>query len=157
MIGEIALGWLLLKTAKKSVPLEKLLRDRGARVTPQRVAILKAVRSAGRHPDAEAIYRYVSRKHSHISRDTVYRTLAMLEESGIIGSAMFVGNSRRYDPNIRKHHHLLCTRCRKIVDFSSPAFDRLSVPPSVVEEYKVLRTSVLIEAVCGKCLGARRA
>jgi Fe2+ or Zn2+ uptake regulation protein len=52
----------LPKAAKKPVPLEKLLRDRGARVTPQRVAILEAVGTAGSHPDAEVIYRYVSRR-----------------------------------------------------------------------------------------------
>src|SRR3990172_5867177 len=91
---------------------EIILREQGARVTPQRVAILMAVAATGDHPDADSVYRHVSREYPHISRDTVYRTLSMMEEKKIIGSVLFGGASKRYDPNTRKHHHLICLRCR---------------------------------------------
>jgi Fur family peroxide stress response transcriptional regulator len=135
---------------------ETVFREQGARVTPQRVAILRAVESAGSHPDAESVYRRVSREYPHISRDTVYRTLAMMEERRIIGSVLFVGNSKRYDPNIGRHHHLICTKCRKIVDFSAPKFDRLAAPPSAIEGFRVLRTTVVVEAVCSECLKKKK-
>ncbi len=137
----------------KSAEAEKILRERGARVTPQRVAILRAVEATGSHPDADAVYRRVSREYPHISRDTVYRTLSMMEEKDIIGSVLFVGNAKRYDPNTVKHHHLICVRCRKIVDFAADTFDRLDPPSSSVERFQVLRTTVHVEGICNKCKG----
>lgn len=130
---------------------EKILRDQGARVTPQRVAILRAVESCGSHPDADAVYRHVCREYPHISRDTVYRTLSMMEEKGIIGSVLSFGNSKRYDPNTGRHHHLVCVRCRKILDFAAEEFDRLDPPAHMVSRFLVLRMNVQVEGVCEDC------
>ena len=130
---------------------ENVLREQGTRVTPQRVAILKAVESTGSHPDADTVYRHVSREYPHISRDTVYRTLSMMEEKKIIGSVLSVGNAKRYDPNTSKHHHLICIRCRKIFDFEAEKFERLEPPASMIERFKVLRTTVHVEGICDEC------
>ena len=132
---------------------EKILHDQGARVTPQRVAILQAVESDGSHPDADAVYRAVYRKYPHISRDTVYRTLAMMEEKKIIGSILFVGNSKRFDPKTARHHHLVCIQCRRIFDFEEKKFDHLAPPTSAVERFKVVRTTVHVEGICDACQG----
>ncbi|MEW6720082.1 MAG: Fur family transcriptional regulator [Thermodesulfobacteriota bacterium] len=136
---------------------ERILREHGARITPQRVSILRAVENSGNHPDADAVYRQVSREHPHISRDTVYRTLSMMEEKGIIGSVLSVGNSKRYDPNTARHHHLVCVRCRKIKDFSSEKFDRLDPPAGKVSGFQVLRTTVQVEGVCEDCRKRKKA
>jgi Fur family peroxide stress response transcriptional regulator len=136
---------------KNNEGVERILRDRGARVTPQRVAILQAVASTGSHPDADAVYRVVSRKYPHISRDTVYRTLSMMEEKKIIGAVLFVGNAKRYDPMTAQHHHLVCIRCRRIFDFEERKFDRLAPPTSAVERFKVVRTTVHVEGICDAC------
>ena len=141
--------------SRKKGEAEKILREQGARVTPQRVAILRAVEAARSHPDADAVYGRVSREYPHISRDTVYRTLAMMEEKKIIGSVLFVGNANRYDPNTDMHHHLICIRCRKIVDFAAEKFDGLAPPASSVEKFHVLRTTVHVEGICGECQGRR--
>jgi Fur family peroxide stress response transcriptional regulator len=130
---------------------ENVLREQGARVTPQRVAILRAVKITGSHPDADAVYRHVSREHPHISRDTVYRTLSMMEEKNIIGSVLFVGNAKRYDPNTVRHHHLICLRCRKIFDFAAEEFDRMEPPASTVARFQVFRTTVHVEGICDEC------
>jgi Fur family peroxide stress response transcriptional regulator len=136
---------------------ENVLREQGARVTPQRVAILRAVKATGSHPDADAVYRHVSREHPHISRDTVYRTLSMMEEKNIIGSVLFVGNAKRYDPNTTRHHHLICLRCRKIIDFPEEDFDRLEPPSSLPDRFSVLRTTVHVEGICSGCQGRKQA
>ena len=130
---------------------ENVLREQGTRITPQRVAILKAVESTGSHPDADTVYRHVSRELPHISRDTVYRTLSMMEEKKIIGSVLSVGNAKRYDPNTAKHHHLICIRCRKIFDFAAEKFDRLEPPAPMIERFQVVRTTVQVEGVCDDC------
>jgi Fur family transcriptional regulator, peroxide stress response regulator len=142
--------------SRKAQAVEQLLREKGARITPQRVAILSAVSKSGNHPDADAIYRRVSREHPHISRDTVYRTLSLMEEMGIIGAILFVGNSKRYDPNTENHHHLVCIRCRKVIDFSAPLFDRLKPPPFTTNRFQVLRTTVHVEGICDECRGRTR-
>ena len=136
---------------RKTGEAERILREQGARVTPQRVAILKAVESSGSHPDADAVYRNVSRAYPHISRDTVYRTLSMMEEKKIIGAVLSFGNAKRYDPNTERHHHLICIRCRTIFDFDAEKFDRLEPPVSMIERFKVLRTTVHVEGVCHDC------
>jgi Fur family peroxide stress response transcriptional regulator len=130
---------------------ENVLREQGTRVTPQRVAILRAVKGTGSHPDADAIYRHVSREHPHISRDTVYRTLSMMEEKNIIGSVLSYGNAKRYDPNTSRHHHLICVRCRTIFDFNAEEFDRLELPISMIDRFKVYRTTVHVEGECDEC------
>ncbi|MBE0569486.1 MAG: transcriptional repressor [Deltaproteobacteria bacterium] len=130
---------------------ERILREQGTRVTPQRVAILRAVESSGSHPDADAVYQRVSMEHPHISRDTVYRTLSMMEEKKIIGSVLSVGNSKRYDPITSRHHHLVCIRCKKILDFNSKEFDRLEPPARMVSRFQVLRTTVQVEGLCEDC------
>jgi len=141
---------------RKAAGAEEVLRKHGTRVTPQRVAILQAVASARSHPDVDAVYRVVSRRYPSISRDTVYRTLSMMEEKEIIGSILFVGNSKRYDPVISQHHHLVCIRCRSIFDFEEKKFDHLVPPSSSVERFKVVRTTVHVEGVCGACNGRSR-
>jgi Fur family peroxide stress response transcriptional regulator len=139
--------------SKNKEGAEKILRDQGVRVTPQRVAILQAVESTGSHPDADAVYRVVSRKYPHISRDTVYRTLSMMEGKKIIGSILFVGNAKRYDPITAQHHHLVCIQCRRIFDFEEKKFDRLAPPSSALERFKVVRITVHVEGICGACQG----
>jgi Fur family peroxide stress response transcriptional regulator len=136
---------------------EKILRERGVRITPQRLAILRAVENSGGHPDADAVYREVSREHPHISRDTVYRTLAMMEEKKIIGSVVSAGHSKRYDPLPSRHHHLVCIRCRKIMDFRSEEFDLLEPPAHLVSGFQVLRTNVQVEGVCEDCRNGKTA
>ncbi len=141
---------------RKAQRVEEVLREYGTRVTPQRVAILQAVGSARSHPDVDAIYRAVSRKYPGISRDTVYRTLSMMEEKKIIGSILFVGNAKRYDPVTAQHHHLVCVRCRGIFDFEEKTFDHLAPPASSVERFKVMRTTVHVEGICEACQGRSR-
>ncbi len=141
---------------KKPDGAEKILREHGARVTPQRVAILRAVENTGSHPDVDAVYRHVSREYPHISRDTIYRTLSMMEEKRIIGSVLFVGNAKRYDPVTARHHHLICIRCREIFDFSAEPFDNLEPPSSTIGRFQVLRTTVHVEGVCGACRNRKK-
>ena len=131
--------------------VERILHEQGARITPQRVAILRVLENSGNHPDADTVYREVSREYPHISRDTVYRTLAMMEEKGIIGSVLSVGHSKRYDPTPSRHHHLVCVQCKKIMDFTSEKFDRLDPPAGAVSRFQVLRTTVHVEGLCEEC------
>jgi len=75
----------------------------------------------------------------------------MMEEKKIIGSVLSFGNAKRYDPNTDRHHHLICIRCRTIFDFDAEKFDRLEPPVSMIERFKVFRTTVHVEGECDEC------
>ncbi|MBC7234346.1 MAG: transcriptional repressor [Chloroflexi bacterium] len=87
----------------------------GLRLTPQRKAILAAVREGGRHPEAGEIYERVRRQLPHISLGTVYRNLAQLSEAGLVVE-LNIGRASRWDGQPAPHDHLICRRCGHIED-----------------------------------------
>ncbi len=126
-------------------------RKAGLAVTPQRLAIIRALLSSGEHPRAEAVCEIVRREHPHISLATVHRTLETLCEIGEARKVTSLHDSARYDGNVAPHHHLVCVRCRKIRDIEIPGADALLNGRASIEGFKVLGASVEIRAVCGEC------
>lgn len=88
----------------------------GLKLTPQRIAILDYLDRNTTHPSAEDVYRAVREKHPTMSFATVYNTLDTLKERGRLVELTGDPEKKRFDPNIAPHHHLICTRCRTIVD-----------------------------------------
>ena len=131
--------------------VEEILRDHGTKVTPQRVAILRAVGSSRSHPDVDAVYRIVSKEYPNISRDTVYRTLAMMEEKKIIGSILFVGNAKRYDPKRPGTTTWSASGAGAFSISKRRSSTYLAPPFSSVERFKVVRTTVHVEGICEAC------
>jgi Fur family transcriptional regulator, peroxide stress response regulator len=91
-------------------------RELGIKLTPQRIAILEYLEGNLSHPSAEDVYRAVLRKFPTMSFATVYNTLETLKQSGRVAELTGDPGKKRFDPNPRPHHHLICTRCRRIVD-----------------------------------------
>jgi Fur family peroxide stress response transcriptional regulator len=98
------------------VHYEEKYRDLGFKRTPQRIAILDYLEGNRSHPSAEDVYRAVLRKFPTMSFATVYNTLETLMRCGMLAELTGDPEKKRFDPNLRPHHHLICTRCRKIVD-----------------------------------------
>ncbi len=98
------------------------LKERGLRITKPRKAILDILHETLEHPSAEEIYMQVHRSYPNIGLTTVYRTLDLLADMGIIAT-LHVGDGRnRYElvQSSQKpghHHHLVCTGCKKIIDY----------------------------------------
>ncbi|MGH9879380.1 MAG: Fur family transcriptional regulator, partial [Nitrososphaerales archaeon] len=78
------------------------MRNKGFRVTPQRVAIVEYVMNADSHPSAEEIYKLIKKKYPMVSLATVYKTLELLTEMGVVRELSFADGAR-YDANIAKH------------------------------------------------------
>ena len=91
-------------------------RDLGLKLTPQRIAILDYLEGNRSHPSAEDVYRAVLRKFPTMSFATVYNTLETLKRCGMVAELTGDPAKKRFDPNPRPHHHLICTHCRRIVD-----------------------------------------
>jgi len=111
---------------KRSVAeAKRRLASRGHRLTKQRQAILEVLRSSDVHPDADWVYREVRKVLPHVSLGTVYRSLEVLRDAGLIAS-LEVGPRRRYDGNTSEHQHILCISCGRVAD--------IHLPPSLLEE-----------------------
>ena len=81
---------------------------RGVKVTPQRAAIYQALAERADHPTADDLYRHVRRQYPMISPNTVYYTLGVLREAGLLHEVNYWHDRSRFDANISLHHHLIC-------------------------------------------------
>jgi len=126
-------------------------REAGLKVTPQRMAVYKALVESKEHPSAEMVFRKVREVIPNISLDTVNRTLLTLSE---IGSAFVVegsGDVKRFDGNLESHQHFKCVKCKRIFDFHYEPFDNIEVPASIREKFTVSRKTVYFEGICDLC------
>ncbi|MBX5493494.1 MAG: transcriptional repressor, partial [Chloroflexi bacterium] len=93
------------------------LRERGYRMTPQRMAVLRALLESARHPSVEEMYRAIRPAYPMISRATVYKTIATLKELGEVLELEVSDGHHRYDGyRAEPHPHLFCRRCGRIED-----------------------------------------
>jgi len=126
-------------------------RASGLAVTPQRLAIIRALLASGEHPSADAVFETVRREHPHVSLATVHRTLDTLCEIGEARKVTPLHDSARYDGNVTPHHHVVCVRCHRIRDVEIPEAQSLLEGRENIGDFRVLGTSVEILAVCGAC------
>jgi Fur family peroxide stress response transcriptional regulator len=135
-------------------PLTRLsgkCRQYKLRVTPQRIAIYRELLKSKLHPSAEMIYRGIRKLFPNISFDTVNRTLLTFAEIGLVDVVEGYGSPRRYDPNVKPHHHMCCIRCSTIIDFNSDDYDNLDLPLEIPEGFVVLGRRVVLKGICRKC------
>ena len=97
------------------------LRQRHYKLTPQRRAVIDAILTSQDHLTPSAIYRKVCQRHRGIGLVTVYRTLDILKELGLVCELRTGDSCPSYTiSNPKHHHHLICSGCGKVIDFISP-------------------------------------
>jgi Fur family ferric uptake transcriptional regulator len=104
------------------------LSQRSLRLTAQRQAIIDTAFSTAEHFTAEQLLEWSRRRDKTVSRATVYRTLPLLTESGLVREMDFGKDYRYYDPNYAehpRHNHIICLDCQKIMEFESDKLERL--------------------------------
>jgi len=104
------------------------LARRHLRLTGPRRAIIGTVFSTEKHFTAEELLKWARRRDKSVSRATVYRTLPLLTESGLVREMDFGKEEKYYDPNYAEHphhNHIICLDCGKIVEFDSREFELL--------------------------------
>ncbi len=141
--------------ARRLAEFAERCRTGGLAVTPQRLAIIRALLASFEHPRADAIYARVRKEHPHISLATVHRTLETLCEIGEARKVTMLHDSARYDGNLTPHHHVVCVRCRRIRDIEIPELERLLDGRSELGEFKLLGSSLEIQAICDRCSSKR--
>jgi Fur family ferric uptake transcriptional regulator len=106
--------------------IERLCVERGLKMTGQRRVIARVLSDAGDHPDVEELYRRASALDQHISIATVYRTVRLLEEKGILERRDFGGGRARYEPTEHGHHyHLIDVETGKVIEFEDAEHQRM--------------------------------
>ncbi|MFB3786860.1 MAG: Fur family transcriptional regulator [bacterium] len=128
-----------------------LCRQRGLKVTPQRLEIFRSLLEVIDHPTAEELYSRIRQKLPTVSIDTVYRTLSLFEDYGLIYRVQCLSDKGRYDSNMDNHHHFICMKCKKIEDFFWPEFDALPLPLSARMFGKINLERVVLRGICPDC------
>lgn len=134
-------------------PLAERLRRAGLKLTPQRLAIFRALRASRSHPTAEEVYREVRVRVPMISRNTIYQTLEALKRVGEISEVGIGDVAARYEPNQERHDHAVCLGCRTIIDIPDESTRRPRTPRRLGRRFKVLGHRIEFLGYCADCLG----
>ncbi|MBY0338020.1 MAG: transcriptional repressor [Acetobacteraceae bacterium] len=115
------------RTADGASRIERLCVERGLKMTGQRRLIARVLSESEDHPDVEELYRRAVALDSKVSIATVYRTVRLLEEKGILERRDFGGGRARFDPADRgQHHHLIDVDTGKVIEFSDAEHEELA-------------------------------
>ena len=107
--------------------IERLCIERGLKMTGQRRMIARVLSESSDHPDVEELYRRAVALDARVSIATVYRTVRLLEEKGILERHDFGGGRARYEPTEHgHHHHLIDVDTGKVIEFAEPDHERLA-------------------------------
>ena len=134
---------------------EEICRNSGAKLTHQRMEIFREVIQTDEHPDVEKVFKGVRERMPTVSMDTVYRTLWWLKDLGLITMLGPPRERARFDANLSRHHHFVCTQCGLTRDFYSEEFDNLELPDSVPSIGKAEKIQVEVKGLCLKCAAYR--
>lgn len=115
-----------MDTRKRLEHIITVLRERGNRLTPQRIAILTAFVEDDGHPTAELVHRKIRKAFPTTSLATVYKTITLLKEVGEILELEFSDSSSRFDARKpHSHPHMICTECGAVMDSEIDNFETL--------------------------------
>jgi len=122
------------------------------RLTKQRAAILRAL-DGGAHLSAETILERVREVLPGVSLGTIYRTLDILRELGLVQIFSHAGSAARFEAVIEKHHHLLCVECRQLINVSAPGLSEIAQAIATMHHFSEVDCSLTISGRCPACRG----
>jgi Fur family ferric uptake transcriptional regulator len=142
---------------------ERQLRDSDYRVTKPRKAILEVLKDTKEHPSAEELYQQVYKQYPAIGLTTVYRTLDLFEEIGLVHKFEFGDGKARYEINLgpaeksRHHHHLVCTNCKRVIDYTDFVEEELELVSKTEKalekrhDFEIRNHMIEFYGLCGNC------
>lgn len=133
------------------------LREKGLKFTKEREAIVDEVLSRKGHFDLEELHIAMKRDGSRVSRASIYRTLPLLLESGVLEEVERTDKHAHYEHTpAREHHdHMLCVSCGKVIEFYSGALERLQARLCTEQEFDGIGHTLEIKGYCKKCSGKK--
>jgi Fe2+ or Zn2+ uptake regulation protein len=132
--------------------IHSILRRSGKRVTPQRMLILETIRRGRGHLDADEIYRLAKRKAPNLSLSTVYRTITVLKEAGVIEELHLGEEHHHYElKGEGGHHHLICKSCGRVIEFDCPFSEALLCNLGVEHSFQIMDVRLNLTGYCDDC------
>ncbi len=139
--------------SKELKVLEGYITQNQLKITRQRRAVLKAFTECENHVSAEELYNMVSSAESKIGLATVYRTLALLTESGLASELDFGDGQKRYEHRYMHNHHdhMICTECGKIIEFNHPLIEKFQEEVATDNKFIITSHKLDLLGLCNEC------
>lgn len=131
---------------------ETVCRDEGIKLTQQHIEIFSEIAQTGSHPDVDQVFQRVRDRIPTVSLDTVYRTLWLLNDLGLVATLGASRERTRFDSNLNRHHHFVCGKCGFTRDFYSNDLDNIRLPDSVGSFGEIEATYIEVRGVCRECV-----
>ena len=137
---------------KRLEQMIRMLREKGGRLTPQRVAMLRILAKSEGHPNAEQIYERMKANFPTTSLATIYKTLTLLKDLGEVLELNFASVCSRYDGNKPyPHPHVICTKCGQILDPEFEAVAGISQEIARQTGYQITHQQLNFFGLCPQC------
>ncbi len=133
---------------------KQLLRSNNLKFTKQRETILHALYNHSGHFTPEELYRFIKSENPQLNTGiaTIYRTLSLLENAGIVTSISFGTQGKKYELGVKAHHdHIICTNCGKILEFYDEAIEKRQEKIAKEFGFKMEDHSMKIFGICPEC------
>ena len=128
------------------------LRENNHKITPQRMAIVDVLAKSLGHPSVEDIYAQLQNDFPTMSLATVYRNVLLIKSMGEVLELGFPDGSNRYDGNKPyPHPHIICIKCKKIIDLSLESLDDIEKEVANETKFKILNHSLNFFGICSTC------
>jgi Fe2+ or Zn2+ uptake regulation protein len=131
-----------------------LLRARGQRVTPQRLVIHRVLRERAQHVTADEVLEAVDSLLPGVSLPTIYATLELFEEVGVVRRVASAGGAAVYDTRVDAHHHLVCRRCGAVWDLDADVAMAPALEGASAAGFATEHAALTLTGLCAGC--ARR-
>jgi Fe2+ or Zn2+ uptake regulation protein len=131
--------------------LAELLRERGLRATSQRVVMHRLLRDRDRHVSAEELLSEASERLPGVSLPTVYATLELFEQLGIVRRVNGGGGTLLWDTRADTHHHMICRNCGRIEDLETPLDLERARRSAARSGFEADRAEVVVSGLCARC------
>src|SRR3954447_25831282 len=154
---DVLLGSPMTMKAHHSPPrdddaeLAELLRERGQRATSQRVVMHRLLRDSARHVTAEELLAEASERLPGVSLPTVYSTLELFEQLGIVRRVNGGGGTLLWDTRADVHHHMVCRNCGRIEDMETPLDLERARRSAARSGFQPDRAEVVVSGLCASC------
>jgi Fur family peroxide stress response transcriptional regulator len=133
----------------------KYLQGSGAKITSQRIAIMKSLEGRDDHPSAERIFLELKPMHPTLSIATVYSTTQLLAQASMLRILSIDEKKVYFDPDTSPHAHFMCTQCKKIVDINVD-FEMMTKIGSEYGIESIDNTEIFHYGVCSECAGDKK-
>lgn len=131
--------------------ITSLLREKGFKVTPQRLAIYNMLAATKAHPNAEMIFNSLQTLYPTMSLATVYKTMEILKEIGLVQILNAGEDSFRYDADVSNHPHVRCLKCGKVEDIENIEYSTFLEQVGQGTDYELLGQQFYFYGVCPTC------